>query len=217
MARWTLLAIMVLSIVAASAFGCGEDEENTQTTACAGASQEECVSEESGSGYGACVWAVDSCAEPTAETSCATYLDQESCEAACTWDGTACTGTESPSGLPCSNYTTQVACEIPCGWLVGACKVDPCADKLEADCATTDSQNGYGKCLWAEDSCAAPTAETSCGTYLDQESCEGACTWDGTACTGTESPSGLPCSNYTTQVACEIPCGWDSAACVLAD
>jgi len=124
-------------------------------------------------------------------------------------------GEEGVTGLSCSAYTTQVACEIPCAWAGIACIVDPCDGKTEAACATTDSDNGYGKCLWADGACAAPTVESSCATYLDQASCEEPCTWADDACSGTASASGLPCSNYTTQTACEIPCGWDGTACVV--
>jgi hypothetical protein len=205
-----LFLILVAGVVPA----CGSSDKGGGTDGCTAADQAACVAADSGNGYGKCIWIANACAEPTAETSCATYLDKASCEEPCSWADNACTGTAAASGLPCSNYTTQVACEIPCAWADTACIVDPCAGKTEADCAATESDNGYGKCTWADGACSAPTVASSCASYLDQASCEEPCTWANDACTGTAAASGLPCSNYTTQTACEIPCGWDGAACV---
>jgi hypothetical protein len=91
-----------------------------------------------------------------------------------------------------------------------------CGAADQAGCEDSDSDNGYGKCVWADGACSAPTVASSCATYPDQASCEAPCTWEADACTGDNAGPGLPCSNYTTKVACEIPCGWDGAACVPA-
>ena len=89
-----------------------------------------------------------------------------------------------------------------------------CDATTKATCVATDSDNGYGKCVWANNACTAPTVATSCATYTDEASCTATCTWTNGACTGSAGGSGLPCSNYTTQVACEIPCSWNGTACV---
>ena len=210
------LYVALCVVVSTGAFvACGSNDGGETVEGCTASSEAACVAIDSGNGYGKCVWIDSGCAAPTAGTACATYATEADCTAVCTGADNACTGATGGSGLECNVYTTQTACEIPCIWAGTACIVDPCVGVAEAACPTTESYNGYGKCLWADGACAAPTVESSCATYLDQASCEEPCTWADDACSGTASASGLPCSNYTTQVACEIPCGWDGAACVV--
>jgi hypothetical protein len=215
MNRFALLSVLLSALFVVTCLGCGEESKKEDQAGCSATDQAECVAADSDSGYGKCVWVNAACAAPTAETSCATYPDEASCTALCVWKDGVCTGDNAGPGLPCSNYTTQVACEIPCAWAAAACIVDPCDGKAEADCTATDSLNGYGKCIWADGACAAPSVESACATYPDQASCEAPCTWEADACTSDDDTGpGLPCSNYTTKVACEIPCGWSDTACV---
>jgi len=196
---------------------CGTDENTGNGEVCSATEQAACTAEDSDNGYGKCIWVNGACGLPTAESSCATYADEASCTAVCTWADNKCSGPTGGSGLECSEYTTQAACEIPCAWAGTACIVDPCDSKDQATCTTTDSLNGYGKCIWEADACAAPSAASSCATYADEASCTAECTWADDKCSGPTGGSGLECSEYTTQAACEIPCDWNGTACIVVE
>ena len=114
---------ILLCCLASGLAACGSSSGG-KPEACKSTIQATCIATDSCNGYGKCVLEGGACAAPSAVSACATYLDEKSCTAACTWADGACTGPTGGTGLECAEYTTQAACEIPCEWTNGVCIVE---------------------------------------------------------------------------------------------